>query len=169
MGADNAGVSHFEYPANTRNILVMCAGRVDRDFIMEAFRLGAGAVLLSGCHPQDCHYITGRQHADERMAKLAVQLKNLGFTDGRFRVESVSATEGAKWSRIMREMSDTVRGLGVERIKEENAAARPQLTRLLRRMGEAPGVAEVLRLSDEARLQGIATPVQQMERIGGGE
>ncbi len=67
-------------------------------------------------------------------------MKNLGFTDGRFRVESVSATEGAKWSRIMREMSDTVRGLGIERIKEENAAARPQLTRLLRRMGEAPGL-----------------------------
>jgi heterodisulfide reductase subunit A len=77
MGADNAGVSHFEYPANTRNILVMCAGRVDRDFVMEAFRLGAGAVLVSGCHPQDCHYIEGRQHAAERMDKLAIQLERL--------------------------------------------------------------------------------------------
>ncbi|MCU0521996.1 MAG: hydrogenase iron-sulfur subunit [Anaerolineae bacterium] len=164
MGADNAGVSHFEYPANTRNIMVMCAGRVDRDFVMEAFRLGAGAVLVSGCHPQDCHYITGRDHAEERMGKLAVQLANLGIAPGRFRLESVSATEGAKWARIMREMSDTVRELGSEAIAAENAAARPQLTRLLRRMSEVPGVSEVLRLSESARLQGIATPVEQGHR-----
>ena len=161
MGADNAGVSHFEYPANTRNIMVMCAGRVDRDFVMEAFRLGAGAVLVSGCHPQDCHYIDGRQHAQVRMDKLAVQLEKLGISPGRFRIESVSATEGAKWSRIMREMSGTVRELGVEQVRTENEAARPHLARFLRRMQEVPGVAEVLKLSDEARLQGIATPIQQ--------
>jgi heterodisulfide reductase subunit A2 len=137
--------------------------------VMEAFRLGAGAVLVSCCHPQDCHYIDGRQHAQVRMDKLAVQLENLGISPGRFRIESVSATEGAKWSRIMREMSQTVRELGVERIQTENEAARPQLARFLRRMQEVPGVAEVLQLSDAARLQGIATPVQQMVRIAGGE
>jgi heterodisulfide reductase subunit A len=169
MGADNAGVSHFEYPANTRNILVMCAGRVDRDFVMEAFRLGAGAVLVSGCHPQDCHYITGRQHAEVRMDRLATQFEKLGVSPGRFRVESVSATEGAKWSRIMREMSETVTSLGVEKIREENDAARPQLTRFLRRMREVPGVDEALRLTDEARLAGVDTGVKQMARVAGGE
>ena len=97
------------------------------------------------------------------MARLAAQLTNMGFSDGRFRLEAVSATEGAKWSRIMREMSNTVRELGVERIAEENAAAQLQLTRLLRRMGEVPGVAEVLQLSEATRLQGIATPVEQMD------
>ncbi|MBN1249600.1 MAG: hydrogenase iron-sulfur subunit [Anaerolineae bacterium] len=167
MGADNAGVSHFEYPANTRNIMVMCAGRVDRDFVMEAFRLGAGAVVVSGCHLQDCHYIDGRQHAEDRMAKLAVQLEKMGITEGRFRVESVSATEGAKWSRIMKETSALVRELGREQIIAENEAARPQLTRLLRRMQDAPGVSEVLQLSAAARLQGIETPVEQMARVGG--
>lgn len=169
MGADNAGVSHFEYPANTRNIMVMCAGRVDRDFVMEAFRLGAGAVLVSGCHPQDCHYIDGRQHSIERMDKLTVQLENLGITPGRFRQESVSATEGAKWARIMREMSELVRELGVETITAENEAARPKLTRFLRRMREVPGVEEVLQLSEQARLRGIETPVGQMAHVAGGE
>jgi heterodisulfide reductase subunit A len=169
MGADNAGVSHFEYPANTRNILVMCAGRVDRDFVLEAYRLGAGAVLVSGCHPQDCHYITGRQHAEVRMDRVATQLERLGISPGRFRVESVSATEGAKWSRIMREMSETVRSLGVEKIREENDEARPQLTRFVRRMREVPGVEEALKLSDEARLAGVETRVEQMARMAGGE
>jgi heterodisulfide reductase subunit A len=169
MGADNAGVSHFEYPANTRNIMVMCAGRVDRDFVMEAFRLGAGAVVVSGCHLQDCHYIDGRMHAEDRMERLATQLSKLGITEGRFRVESVSATEGAKWSRIMRETSSLILEMGREEIVAENDAARPQLTRFLRRMQDVPGVAEVLQLSAAARLQGIDTPVKQMAQVGGGE
>ncbi|MBN1486710.1 MAG: hydrogenase iron-sulfur subunit, partial [Anaerolineae bacterium] len=155
MGADNAGVSHFEYPANTRNILVMCAGRVDTDFVMEAFRLGAGAVLISGCHPQDCHYIDGRQHAGERMDKLFKQLERMGISPQRFRMESVSATEGAKWSRIMTELSQTITDLTVAQIKAENAAARPQLDKRLRRMEEIPDVAHVLRLSEGERLQGL--------------
>jgi heterodisulfide reductase subunit A len=169
MGADNAGVSHFEYPANTRNILVMCAGRVDRDFVMEAFRLGAGAVLVSGCHPQDCHYIEGRQHAGERMEKVANQLSRLGISPERFRVESVSATEGAIWAQIMREMSEAIENLTVENIKAENEKALPQLTRSLRRMKEVPGVAEVLQLSEEAHLKGVETPIRQMAKVAGGE
>ncbi|MFP4344571.1 MAG: hydrogenase iron-sulfur subunit [Anaerolineales bacterium] len=153
MGADNAGTSHFEYPANTRNIMVMCAGRVDADFVMEAFRLGAGAVLVSGCHPQDCHYIEGRVHAGERMDKVAKQLERLGITPERFRVESVSATEGAKWSRIMKEMSTTVRELGVEQIREENENARPKLGKRLQRMQQVPDVGRVLESAAEFRLQ----------------
>jgi heterodisulfide reductase subunit A2 len=169
MGADNAGVSHFEYPANTRNILVMCAGRVDRDFVMEAFRLGAGAVVVSGCHPQDCHYIDGRQHADERMSKLAVQLEKLGISPDRFRVESISATEGAKWARVMTETNETIQELTIERIMEENEKARPKLTRFVRRMQDVPGVANVLKLSEEARLRGIKKPTPQTAPVAGGE
>jgi heterodisulfide reductase subunit A len=169
MGADNAGVSHFEYPANTRNILVMCAGRVDRDFVMEAFRLGAGAVVVSGCHPQDCHYIDGRQHADERMSRLATQLEKLGITPGRFRVESISATEGAKWARVMRETNETIQELTVETIMAENDEARPKLTRFVRRMRDVPGVSTVLELSEEARLQGIRQPSKQPAPVAGGE
>ncbi len=160
LGADNAGVSHFQYPANTRNIMVMCSGRVDPDFVMEAFRLGAGAVLVSGCHLQDCHYITGRQKADVRMEKLQAQLDRLGLTPGRFRTAEVSATEGAKWARIMTEMSELVVGLGPEAIKAENEKLRPHLERQLRRIREGLDVSRVLDIF-EARLQGVKTEVQQ--------
>ncbi len=169
MGADNAGVSHFEYPANTRNILVMCAGRVDRDFVMEAFRLGAGAVVVSGCHPQDCHYIDGRQHAGERMDKLAIQLKNLGISPERFRVESIAATEGMKWARVMRETNETIQELTIETIVAENDRARPKLMRFVRRMQDVPGVAGVLELSEADRLQGIREPARQPAPVVGGE
>ncbi len=154
MGADNAGVSHFEYPSNTRSILVMCAGRVDPDFVQEAFRLGAGAVLVSGCHFQDCHYISGRLHAEKRMARLAKQLERMGISPQRFRVESVSATEGAKWARILTEMNEAIQELGVEKIKAENEAAHSKLERRLRRLQKIPGVRQVL-LTDEMRLQGL--------------
>jgi len=147
---------------------VMCAGRVDRDFVLEAFRLGAGAVVVSGCHPQDCHYIDGRQHAGERMDKVFTQLERMGISDGRYRLESVSATEGAIWAQIMRETSARVRELGVEQIRAENEKATPQLTRFLRRMREVPGVADGL-LSTEQRLAGIETPIQQMHGAAGGD
>ncbi len=144
MGADSAGVSHFEYPANTRNLMVMCAGRVDADFVREAFRLGAGAVVVSGCHPQDCHYITGRQHAETRMDKLTAQLEQLDMTPGRFRQESVSATEGAKWSRIMQEASALITEMGPEAVKAESARMLPKLLRRLERAWQVPDVAVVL-------------------------
>ncbi len=69
-GADLAGTSRFEYPPSVRAIRVMCSGRVDRDFILEALRLGAGMVLVGACHlPYDCHYISGNYKMKERKAK----------------------------------------------------------------------------------------------------
>ena len=160
LGADNAGVSHMEYPANTRNLMVMCSGRVDVDFVMEAFRLGVGAVVVSGCHLQDCHYITGRAKADARMERLMKQLQRMGLTPGRLRLEEVSATEGAKWARIMTEAGTLVMDMGPEAIRAENEKLVPQLTRRLKRMREGPDVDVVLNVF-EGRLQGVKTGVQQ--------
>jgi len=144
MGADTAGVSHLEYPPVSRGIRVMCSARMDRDFIFEAFRLGAGMVLASGCHEQDCHYITGQQHAAKRFAKIPKVLERMGISPERFRVEWISAAEGAKYARVIGEVYETLHALGVERIKEENERARPKLAKRLRNWPEVPGVAEVL-------------------------
>jgi len=145
-GADTAGVSHFEYPPSSRGIRVMCSARMDRDFVFEAFRLGAGVVLVSGCHEQDCHYITGQQHAAKRFAKMPKMLERMGISPERLRVEWISAAEGAKYARVIKERDETLHTLGTERIKEENERARPQLEKRLRRWPEVPGVAEVLDL-----------------------
>jgi len=145
-GADTAGTSHFEYPPSSRGIRVMCSARMDRDFIFEAFRLGAGMVLASGCHPQDCHYITGQRHAAKRFEKLDKTLEGMGISPERFRVEWISAAEGARYAQVIREMHETLQSLGVKRIKEENEKARPQLEKRLKRWVEVPDVAEVLDL-----------------------
>ncbi|MEM0356998.1 MAG: CoB-CoM heterodisulfide reductase HdrA2 [Candidatus Bathyarchaeia archaeon] len=133
-GADLAGTSRFEYPPTIRPIRVMCSGRVDRDFVLEAFRLGAGMVLVAACHlPYDCHYISGNWKMKARMDALAPMLHKLGLSPERFRVEYISAAEGVKFAELIREMTEQMRALGKERIKAENEKLRPILENMLKR------------------------------------
>ncbi|MBS7636280.1 hydrogenase iron-sulfur subunit [Candidatus Bathyarchaeota archaeon] len=133
-GADLAGTSRFEYPPTIRPIRVMCSGRVDRDFVLEAFRLGAGMVLVGACHlPYDCHYISGNWKMKARMDALAPMLHKLGLTPERFRVEFISAAEGVKFAEVIQEMTEQMRTLGRERIKAENEKLRPVLENMLKR------------------------------------
>ncbi|MEM0216561.1 MAG: CoB-CoM heterodisulfide reductase HdrA2 [Candidatus Bathyarchaeia archaeon] len=133
-GADLAGTSRFEYPPTVRPIRVMCSGRVDRDFVLEAFRLGAGMVLVAACHlPYDCHYISGNWKMKARMEALAPMLHKLGLSPERFRVEYVSAAEGVKFAELIKEMTEKMRMLGKDRIKAENEKLRPVLENMLKR------------------------------------
>jgi heterodisulfide reductase subunit A len=133
-GADLAGTSRFEYPPTIRPIRVMCSGRVDRDFVLEALRLGAGMVLVGACHlPYDCHYISGNYKMKARMDALAPMLQKLGLSQERFRVEYVSAAEGVKFAEIVREMTEQMHAIGMEKIKAENAKLKPVLENMLKR------------------------------------
>jgi len=133
-GADLAGTSRFEYPPNLRVIKIMCSGRVDRDFVLEAFRRGAGMVLIGACHlPYDCHYIDGNLKMKMRMEALAMVLEKLGLTPDRFRVEYISAAEGVKFAQVIREMTDKMKEIGREKIKAENEKLKPYLERMLDR------------------------------------
>jgi heterodisulfide reductase subunit A len=133
-GADLAGTSRFEYPPTIRPIRVMCSGRVDRDFVLEAFRLGAGMVLVGACHlPYDCHYISGNYKMKARMDALAPMLNKLGMSKERLRVEYVSAAEGIKFAEIVKDITEQMKTLGSEKIKAENAKLRPFLDNMLKR------------------------------------
>jgi len=117
-----------------RAIRVMCSGRVDKDFVLEAFRQGAGMVLIGACHlPYDCHYISGNYKMKDRMDSLAKIFEKLGLSKERFRVEYVSAAEGVKFAAIMREMAEQLEALGPEKIKAENEKLKPFLDRMLSR------------------------------------
>jgi len=133
-GADLAGTSRFEYPPTIRPMRVMCSGRVDRDFVLEALRLGAGVVLVGACHlPYDCHYISGNWKMKARMDALAPMLQKLGLSPERFRVEYVSAAEGVKFAELIREMTEQMQALGKDKIEAENAKLRPVLENMLKR------------------------------------
>jgi len=133
-GADLAGTSRFEYPPTIRAIRVMCSGRVDRDFVLEAFRLGAGMVLVGACHlPYDCHYISGNWKMKARMDALAKIFEKLGLSPERFRVDYISAAEGVKFAEVVKEMTEQMETLGKEKIKAENEKLRPTLEKMLSR------------------------------------
>ncbi len=147
-GADMAGTSHFEYSPNERGLRVMCSARMDSDFIYEAFRLGAGAVLFSGCHSQDCHYITGQPVGERRAERLLGQFEKAGMTPGRFRIEWISAAEGDRYAEVINEMQAVLDSIPREQLLEEIERLRPEMEKRARRMREAPQVDEALEFAD---------------------
>jgi F420-non-reducing hydrogenase iron-sulfur subunit len=117
-GADLAGVSRIQYPPNIRIIRVMCSGRIDPAFILEAFKDGADGVLVAGCHlPSDCHYLSGNFKALRRVTLLKEVLKDFGIEPERLRLEWVSASEGDKFADIVKDMVEEIKKLGPNPLK----------------------------------------------------
>jgi F420-non-reducing hydrogenase iron-sulfur subunit len=112
-GADLAGVSRIQYPPNIRIIRVMCSGRIDPAFVLEAFKNGADGVLIAGCHlPSDCHYVSGNFKAMRRINLLRRVLKGFGIEVERLRLEWISASEGDKFAVVVRSMVEDLKKLG---------------------------------------------------------
>jgi F420-non-reducing hydrogenase iron-sulfur subunit len=112
QGADMAGTARIQYAPNVQVIRVNCSGRVDPSFILKAFSEGADGVLVAGCHPGDCHYTAGNFKTMRRMPLVERLLEEFGIEKGRFRLEWVSAAEGAKWAHVVNDMTEQVRRLG---------------------------------------------------------
>jgi F420-non-reducing hydrogenase iron-sulfur subunit len=111
-GADLAGVSRIQYPPNIRIIRVPCSGRVNPLFIMRALRQGADGVLVSGCHPGDCHYLSGNYYARRKFTLLNSLLEYMGVEPGRVQFSWVSASESIKFAQVVTEVTDGIKALG---------------------------------------------------------
>jgi F420-non-reducing hydrogenase iron-sulfur subunit len=112
LGMDLAGTSRLKYQENVRVVKVPCSARIDPLFVVKAFENGADGVLVSGCHPGDCHYNTGNYHARRRWTVFRELLDFLGIDLNRLQFSWVSAAEGIKWVKVINEVTDTVRELG---------------------------------------------------------
>lgn len=111
-GADLAGVSRIQYPPNIRIIRVMCSGRVDPVIILEMFANGADGVIVTGCHPGDCHYVEGNLYEERKIKMLKRLLALTGLELGRLRLEWVSASEGQRFAQIVTEFTNQIKKLG---------------------------------------------------------
>jgi F420-non-reducing hydrogenase iron-sulfur subunit len=110
--ADLAGVSRLKHAPNIRIIRVMCSGRVDPQFVLQAFASGADGVLIGGCHPGDCHYMEGNYKLLRRTRLLHRLLADMGIAPDRFRLEWISASEGERVKSVVNDMVGKVRALG---------------------------------------------------------
>jgi F420-non-reducing hydrogenase iron-sulfur subunit len=116
-GADLAGTSRLSYPANTTLIRVMCTSRIDVQHILAAFAQGADGVFVGGCHPGDCHYISGNFKTQARVALAKRLLQQFGIEPERLRLEWISAGEGIKFAEVMADFTGNVRELGPSSVK----------------------------------------------------
>ena len=111
-GADLAGTSRLKYPPNVIPVTMFCSSRLDPQAVLQAFEAGADAVLIGGCHPGDCHYQTGNYKTLKRIEALRALMKQLGVEEARLRLEWISAAEGAKFARVVRDYTEEIRKLG---------------------------------------------------------
>ncbi len=111
-GADLAGTSRIEYPPNVKVIRTMCTGRINPLFIVNALQQGADGVLVSGCHPGDCHYMEGNYLARRRITMIKKLLEFFGIEPERVRMSFISASEGLKFRDVISEVTTSIQKLG---------------------------------------------------------
>ncbi len=116
-GIDLAGTSRIEYPPNVSVVRVMCSSRVTPEMVLKALQRGADGVLITGCHPGDCHYITGNYNTLRRYYLLKRILNELGLGE-RVHLEWISASEGERFAKVAHEFVERIRKLGPLRIEE---------------------------------------------------
>jgi len=115
-GADLAGVSRIQYPPTTRVVRVPCSGRVNPFFLLKALQIGTDGVLVSGCHPGDCHYITGNYYARRRFTAFRDLMEFIGFPQERLNFAWCSAAEGQKFAEVVKTATDNVKSVGENKI-----------------------------------------------------
>jgi F420-non-reducing hydrogenase iron-sulfur subunit len=116
--ADLAGTSRLSYPSNVRLVRVMCTGMVDPKFVIKALLEGADAVLISGCHPGDCHYINGNFKARRRIKLLKAILPQFGFDDKRVKLTWIGASDGIQFAATIRDMVADIRDMGPSQARQ---------------------------------------------------
>ena len=120
-GADLAGTSRLQYPSNIRVIRVPCSGRINPIYIIKALLEGADAVLVSGCHPGDCHYLTGNYYARRRFNVMKKLFATVGIDSDRVHFTWVSASEGNRFAQVIQEVTDMAARCGPNNIQKSAA------------------------------------------------
>ena len=111
-GADLTGTSRIKYSPDVKIIRLPCTGRIDFMLLVKAFAQGADGVIVSGCHPNDCHYTSGNFHARRRWTIFRNLLDFMGIDVNRITFAWVSAAEGAKWADVVQETVAKIKELG---------------------------------------------------------
>lgn len=116
--ADSAGTSRTQYPPNVKIVRLMCSGAVDPIYVMKALLEGVDGVLIGGCHPGDCHYVSGNYKARRRMMILKTIVGNMGIDPERIWIRWISASEGKRFAAIITDMVKVLKAKGPNSLKK---------------------------------------------------
>ena len=116
-GADKAGMLKLNYSTDVKLIRMMCSGRVDPQFVLDAFRKGADGVMILGCHPGDCHYRSGNLKAMRRFNLLKKMMSQFGIDGKRVKLDWVAAGEAERFQKVANEMAETIKKIGPLNLK----------------------------------------------------
>jgi coenzyme F420-reducing hydrogenase delta subunit len=125
-GADLTGTTRTHYHPTVKVIRVMCTGRVNPLFVAQVLRTGADGVLISGCHPGECHYMKGNFLARRRFIIMRNLLEFIGIDPQRIRMSWVSASEGKKFADVITEVTEDIKKLGPLQSFKENVNGHPK-------------------------------------------
>ena len=117
--ADLAGTSRMAYPPNVRMVRMMCTGMVDPKYVIKALLEGADGVLISGCHPGDCHYINGNYKARRRVKLLKEILPRFGFDERRVKLTWIGASEGVDFAKTIKGLVTEIKTIGPNQVRQE--------------------------------------------------
>ncbi len=140
-GGDMAGISRIQYPATNRVMRTMCSARVSEEMVLEAFRVGAPVVLVSGCHYADCHYINANRQTVQRVQHLWDTLERKGVRPERLQLEWISAAEGQKFAKVMKQMEELRQTVTDEEIAHAREALKPKPKKKPKPKAEAAAAA----------------------------
>jgi coenzyme F420-reducing hydrogenase delta subunit len=124
-GADAAGQAKLQYPANIKIVRLMCLGRTEPNFFLDAFEMGYDGVILFGCHIGDCHYVSGNIQADGFVRQMKSLLDTLGIGGARLRREETSSGEGHLMAKLVRDFREELLHMGPSPMKRRTGATLP--------------------------------------------
>lgn len=140
-GADMAGIGRMAYPSTNRVMRTMCSARVSEEMVLEAFRCGAPVVLVSGCHYADCHYINANRQTVKRVQRLWNKLEKAGVRPERLQLEWISAAEGQKFAKVMKQMEELRQTVTKDEITHAMTALKPKPKKKVKKREEATAPA----------------------------
>lgn len=120
-GAEAAGISRLQYPADLRIIQVACSGQIDETLIIDAFKRGIDGIMIFACPDGDCHYKIGNQIAKQRVKMLQAALRAVGLGAERLKFIQIGASEGEKFAEAVNQFFDELKQLGANPITKEEA------------------------------------------------
>ncbi len=123
-GADLAGTTRLKYPPNVTPVIMFCSSRVDPQYVLQAFRDGADGVIIGGCHPGDCHYQAGNYKTLKRTYLVRRLMQQMSIEESRLRLEWISAAEGGKFARVIRDFTEEIQNLGPLQLAQPAAPGR---------------------------------------------